>query len=142
MGVQYPSARNYLGSPGWSMGFREVKRPPLRPLLPPRIAPLMLLCAILSSCASVTFPVEYTHLSHASQHFGPAPTDYGSDIIAAGVSLRWSGGFSMKAVEGFTLERGWCDGVDNGYGALLGPREVFEGTIEYDFAPWGRAEEN
>ncbi|MGH2519458.1 MAG: hypothetical protein ACRDF8_06635 [Chloroflexota bacterium] len=96
------------------------------------------LAIFLCGCAAVSFPVEFDHISHVTQHFGADQTNYGNDAILAGVRVQPTANFSVTVLDGVTLERGWADGDGSGYGGMLGPREMFQGTVEYDFEPWGR----
>lgn len=76
----------------------------------------------MQGCAELlpdAIPLEATHVSHISQHFGSHPTNYGYDAFYAG--LKWKrGGWSLKLEEGYTP------------GRLDGMREVSEASIEYD----------
>lgn len=72
---------------------------------------------------------EFDHISHASQHFGVDQTNYGAEIAA--LVARWQLGprVSVSLSEGFTFGPRWQSAGDFGYGAILGPREVFQGRI-------------
>ena len=63
------------------------------------------------------------HVSHASQHFGPDRTNYGYDT--AGIEAHWQRGRAFLDVsESVNIDATSCSG--HGYGALWGPREVFQ----------------
>lgn len=85
----------------------------------------------LAGCATLepnAIRVELDHTSHASQHFGPNPTNYGFDAVA--VDAHWQRkGLFLDLSEGYVVERkeyGAC-------GALWGPHEVFQGRVGYEF---------
>ena len=73
-----------------------------------------------------------THESHITQHFGPDPTNYGSETI--GLTATWSGddgGPYLNVTDGVTLGPCWINGA--GYGETLGPREIFTATLGWRF---------
>lgn len=99
-----------------------------------------LLLGALATCAapahaldlrpdSVTF--ELDHISHATQHvpFTSMPTDYGSEITALVATWHIGPRVTFALSEGASLERPWSNPYESGYGALLGPREVFQARI-------------
>lgn len=76
---------------------------------------------LLPGCALMpdSIPVEVSHVSHLTQHFGKDPTNLGYNTLYAG--LKWKrGNFSIKVEEGYTPEH-----MDNMH-------EMFQGSIEYD----------
>ncbi len=85
---------------------------------------LILMIAIsLSGCAAMypdTFGPEVMHISHASQHFGDHPTNYGYEL--AGGALKWHRG-------NFNLSLGEYYNADHD---LDGYRETFVGRASYD----------
>lgn len=89
--------------------------------------------AVLTGCACVepaSVRVFGEHVSHASQHFGSDPTDYGFNMVA--VEAHWeSEGWFADLDEGLNLNSKSDGG--HGYGALVGPREVFTARAGYDF---------
>lgn len=90
------------------------------------IIPVLL---IMASCAtSVSLRPEMIHVSHASQHFGSNPTNYGYDEAALDLHLQ-NGHVIVDISEGAVLEK--QSGPD-AYGALEGPRETFTAIIGYD----------
>lgn len=92
-----------------------------------------LIASGLTSCATVSsiaepeaVSVELDHVSHASQHFGPTPTNYGYDAI--NLVIRWQHGpVYATLAEGAILEGPACGGQC--YGAMWGPRELFTGQL-------------
>lgn len=84
-------------------------------------------CAALRPAAVVT---EFDHVSHATQHFGPSPTNYGYNAVSAGLRWRPVQGMTVDLLEGVVLEG--QDGSEDCHGGLWGPREVFEGRIQYE----------
>lgn len=100
---------------------------------------LLSLITVLSGCSALrtiepnTLPVEFTHVSHVSQHFGPNPTNYGYDAFSIGAKWLPIKNLSLSVSEGVILEPGHC--AANGaleHGALDGPREVFTGRVAYE----------
>lgn len=84
---------------------------------------------LLAACAPTRVRVEIEHLSHATQHFGPNPTNYGVDV--AQVVGRWDrGGAYLELGEGLVLEP--C--TKTVCGSLAGPREVFTGRVGYEWS--------
>lgn len=108
-----------------------------------RIPPAILIaCALMmTGCAVLvpnSIPVEVTHVSHASQHFGSEPTNFGYNEVSAGLKWNVTRDLSVKVEEGIVLDKPvYYHTQDNGrqpmYGDLLGPREVFSATIAYEF---------
>lgn len=87
----------------------------------------------LSGCAAVrpnNIRLYAEHVSHVSQHMGSNPTDYGYNTINLELHYEHKGVFSDIA-EGYNLGAKSDWGL--GYGALVGPREVFSARIGYDF---------
>jgi len=96
--------------------------------------------AALVGCADIPAPmvptyaaVELNHISHASQHFGPDPTNYGIDVLQLNIHWNITSRWYAELAEGVVLEpcyraRGttWDQ-----CGALDGPREVFNGKVGF-----------
>ena len=79
-----------------------------------------------------TVSAELMHTSHASQHFGPNPTNYGYE--GASIVAKWalSKRFTLELSEGAVLgtcNPQWCEG-------LWGPREFF--TARVSVTLWSR----
>jgi hypothetical protein len=96
------------------------------------IAAVILTCIAFSGCAALEPDVslDAVHVSHASQHFGPNPTNYGYD--SAQLALHWRvKRFELTVADGVVLEP--CHPVAGNpeCGALVGPREVFEARASY-----------
>lgn len=76
----------------------------------------------LNGCASLlpdSMPVEVSHVSHITQHFGDHPTNLGYTTIYVG--FKWKReDFSVKVEEGYTHEH------------MDGMHEMFQATAEYD----------
>jgi uncharacterized protein YceK len=74
------------------------------------------------------------HISHATQHaplahwLGLPVSNYGTDAVFGSVTLEGhaQNGPFVTLAEGVSLNGHWRYGGDEGYGALLGPREIFE----------------
>jgi hypothetical protein len=100
---------------------------------------LLSLIALLSGCSALhtlepnTLPIELTHVSHSTQHFGSNPTNYGYDAVSIGAKWKPLKNLSITVSEGVILEKR-CRTADGEreYGALYGPREVFTGRISYE----------
>lgn len=78
--------------------------------------------------------VDFTHMSHATQHepFTGDPTRYGIEIL--GITAHWdlSPRFYVELSEGIALESKWSNSYNQtGYGEIYGPREQFTGKIGY-----------
>lgn len=97
-----------------------------------RAAAAACLCLLLGGCALMPDYAgpELTHDSHMTQHFGPDPTNYGTESI--GVTAIWAkpgGGPFAQVTDGVALGpcgAGYC-------GEIAGPREGFEARIGYLF---------
>ncbi len=103
----------------------------------------LLLCVCLSGCSVMhtvepnSLPIEVTHVSHISQHFGNDTSNYGYNSVSLGakwqvnhLSIMVSEGIVLDSAETYTY-------VDTGKqfqmrGGLLGPRDVFTGRITYE----------
>jgi hypothetical protein len=75
--------------------------------------------------------IEMDHISHISQHFGPAPTSYGYSDAA--LSARWDvGRLHLTVAEGYTL--GSCQQPPPFLrcGGLAGPHELFQASVAYN----------
>jgi hypothetical protein len=88
---------------------------------------LAMLLLALAGCSVMqpTLSIEEMHESHASQHFGPDPTNYGFDAIQLNLHVGIGKRFYVDMAEGATLEgcrHGQCGGLD-------GPREEFNGRV-------------
>lgn len=90
-------------------------------------------CSTLHTLEPNTLPIELTHVSHATQHFGANPTNYGYDALSIGAKWKPLKNLSISVSEGLILENSYhtADGRC-GFGALYGPREVFTGRIAYE----------
>ena len=94
-------------------------------------AGLLLLAACQALVPEVVRP-EITHVSHISQHFGSDRTNYGYDALD--VMARWrKGPWVIEASEGVVIEERWNEGPLYGYGAMIGPREIFTAHVGYEF---------
>lgn len=103
----------------------------------------LVLCLLLTGCTVMrtiepsSLPIEVTHVSHLTQHFGRDPTNYGYDAVSVGAKWRVSN-LSLTVSEGVVLEpRQTWTFSDTGqqvelHSGLVGPREVFTGRITYD----------
>jgi hypothetical protein len=97
-----------------------------------RAAAAACLCLLLGGCALIPDYAgpEMTHESHVTQHFGPDPTNYGSETI--GLTAVWTkpgGGPFAQVTEGLALgscTAGYC-------GEIAGPREQFTATVGWLF---------
>jgi|SRR5579863_8141341 len=80
-----------------------------------------------------TAKLEIEHVSHATQHFGPNPHEYG--INAASVVLRWqlSSRFTLDLAEGMILSDCRVRYDEHICGSFYGPREVFSARLGYTF---------
>lgn len=95
--------------------------------------------ALLSGCSTLhtlepnSLPIELTHVSHSTQHFGANPTHYGYNALSIGAKWKPLKNLSISVSEGVILESR-CHNATNEreYGALYGPREVFTGRIAYE----------
>lgn len=100
---------------------------------------LLSLIVLVSGCSTLhtlepnTLPIELTHVSHSTQHFGAHPTNYGYDALSIGAKWKPTRNLSLSISEGVTLEKR-CQTAsgEREYGALYGPREVFTGRITYE----------
>lgn len=102
-------------------------------------ASTLLVVTLLSGCAlaPVSAPIEITHVSHLTQHFERLKTDFGYDTVNVGLKWAPSPGLSIKIEEGIGLDseshiNTRYYGNQPAFGALLGPREVFTGSITYE----------
>lgn len=87
--------------------------------------------SLLTGCAALepnSIRPELGHVSHASQHFGSHPTNYGFDTAV--LVAHWQAHSAYIDVsEGYVIERkeyGAC-------GALWGGHEVFQARVGYEF---------
>ena len=91
-----------------------------------------LLCLLLSGCALLPNEVrpELEHMSHASQHFGSDPTNYGANMV--NLVLAWTPGpVRVELAEGYDFSPHWP--YTASFGEIIGPREEFSGRISYVF---------
>ena|ERR1700757_3752321 len=90
-------------------------------------------CSTLRTLEPNAIPIELNHVSHMTQHepFNAHPTNYGYDALSIGAKWRPLKNLSISISEGVVLERQAPDG-EREYGALYGPREVFNGRIAYE----------
>lgn len=90
----------------------------------------------LAGCASVTptsVRVYAEHVSHITQHepFTDRPEAYGYQSL--NVEAHWQHGPAFLDIgEGYNLNR-VIPGAAQGYGALLGPREIFHARAGVEF---------
>ena len=90
-------------------------------------------CSTLRTLEPDTLPVELTHVSHLTQHFGANPTNYGYDALSIGAKWKPLKNLSISVSEGVILESRQTNTVGEQWcGALYGPREVFTGKIAYE----------
>lgn len=100
---------------------------------------LLSLVVLLTGCSTLhtlepnSLPVELTHISHLTQHFGASPTHYGYNALSIGAKWVPVRNLSISVSEGVILDSRYrtADG-EREYGALYGPREVFTGKIAYE----------
>jgi hypothetical protein len=92
-------------------------------------------CALIPS----SIPIQIEHVSHLTQHepFTSHPTGLEYNSISAGLKWTPARNLSIKITEGVVLGgpvyyNTKNDGRETMYGDLLGPREVFSATVEYD----------
>jgi hypothetical protein len=92
--------------------------------------------ALLQGCAALPSAavVELGHTSHITQHepFQSAATATNYGINVASVGLKWQPTAHLSAVveDGLSLDRHYPQ--DHSYGALMGPREVFNARLSYE----------
>lgn len=73
-------------------------------------------CSVLKP---ISIPVEISHTSHVTQHFGSDRTNFGWNTVSAG--LRWQvAGVNIQMMEGYSLEP-----VDHRH-------EVFQATARFE----------
>lgn len=99
------------------------------------IVTLLGAAAVLSGCVSLeptSVRLYGEHVSHATQHFESAPTDYGYNALS--VELHWqANGAFLDVAEGINLNsRDKLDTTADCYGGLWGPREVFTLRAGYE----------
>jgi hypothetical protein len=94
-------------------------------------------CTVLRTIEPDALPIEVTHVSHLTQHFGSEPTNYGYNAVSLGA--RWKvGPVNVTLSEGYVLDsRQTWTFADTGrqqelHSGLIGPREVFTGRITYE----------
>lgn len=93
---------------------------------------LALYVAACSGCATY-YSAEIDHTSHAAQHIGEHPTNYGYTALSMTANWENDKGF-FRVSEGIVLEP--CITYYNGYqqcGGLSGPREVFRAVAGIKF---------
>jgi len=92
-----------------------------------------LLCGGCATIRPSYYDVNVTHVSHLSQHFTAHPTRHGYNEIAVQAVWDTESGVYVSLAEGVIIEP--CGYLDNrlACGSLLGPREVFTGTVGYKF---------
>lgn len=97
------------------------------------VAGVVVYALLAQGCAALPNSVapEFTHISHASQHFGANHTNYGANI--ANVTAEWDFGKHayLTLSEGIDLDRHYRD--INSYGDIIGPREQFTAKVGYKF---------
>lgn len=76
---------------------------------------------LLSGCSTVRPLAEYQHISHATQHFGSNPTNYGWDVASFGIRWRPAEGVTVDLLEGYSFEE------------MNGRHEVFTGRVTVEF---------
>jgi hypothetical protein len=67
--------------------------------------------------------MEMSHTSHISQHFGANKTNYGWNVMSAGMVCRPENGLVVTLLDGYSPEE------------LDGRHEVFQGRVTYEFRP-------
>lgn len=97
---------------------------------------LMVLAVLALQACTVIEPnavrIYAEHVSHASQHFGSDPTNYGYDAINLELHYKYKGVF-LDVAEGMVLEKRDCNVPWKEYGALDGPREIFTARAGYEW---------
>src|ERR1700751_4172735 len=90
-------------------------------------------CSTLRTLEPNAIPIELNHVSHMTHHepFNAHPTNYGYDALSIGAKWRPLKNLSITLTEGVVLEHK-VDTTWAKYGALDGPREVFNGRIAYE----------
>lgn len=76
---------------------------------------------LATGCANLAPLAEYQHLSHVTQHFGHNRTNYGYDLVSAGVRWRPAPGVTVDLLEGYALQ------------GMHGRDEVFSGRVTVEF---------
>ena len=89
-------------------------------------------CAALKP---VGVPIEFEHISHATQHIGANRTNYGVNVASVGLHWKPAPRLNVVLMEGFALnkEYTYADG-EHSCGALWGGREVFTARVSYEVA--------
>lgn len=82
---------------------------------------LALLFFLLAGCSTVRPLAEFQHISHATQHFGSNPTNYGWDVASGGIRWRPVEGVTVDLLEGYSFEE------------MNGRHEVFTGRVTVEF---------
>lgn len=75
----------------------------------------------LASCSTMRPLAEFSHISHATQHFGPNATNYGWNVASMGIRIRPIDGVCIDILEGYSLEE------------MNGRHEVFTGRMTVEF---------
>lgn len=82
---------------------------------------IIALVLFLTGCANVRPLAEYQHQSHATQHFGSNRTNYGYDVVSAGIRWRPHEKVTVDLLEGYSMQE------------FQGRREVFTGRVQVEF---------
>jgi hypothetical protein len=78
------------------------------------------------------YSIDLTHVSHASQHFGSHPTNYGYGALS--LAAHWDRAhWALSVAEGVVIEPCHSYAGHHECGGLYGPREVFTATLSYKF---------
>lgn len=99
----------------------------------------LLFCMALTGCSTLKvlepdgLPIEFTHVSHISQHepFTDHPTKYGYQLLSIGARWELFSGLNLVLEDGINLNSRSPAPFEE-YGALQGPKEVFTGRISYE----------
>lgn len=92
---------------------------------------LTVLCVAGCALEPNAVRMEAEHVSHISQHFGTAPTDYGFDAIS--VVAHWQVSHAYLDVsEGINVSPRFQGVVGPVYGAFAGPRETFQARAGWE----------
>lgn len=94
---------------------------------------ILLAALALTGCALEpnSLRVEAEHVSHVSQHFGPDPTNLGFNAVM--LEAHWQQGHAFLDVsEGINISPRLDSVVGPVYGALAGPREIFQAKAGWE----------
>jgi hypothetical protein len=98
---------------------------------------MIAISALLTGCALApnTVRTDVSHMSHASQHFGPNRTNFGAQML--NVTAQWKLGHWFAEVgESYNVSSGMGTGTGWTYvcpGGICGPREITTVSAGYIF---------